>query len=158
MGKYVESNLGKNEMIVKKAKLSPWGLVGTWIMAILFCWLLLIPVFKAIAATIRFIKTELAITNKKIVGKYGVFNTKAMDAPLNKVQNISVEQKIWGKIFNFGTVQINTAAGLYKFERIAHADEFKRIALGQIEQYEEDRVKQQAAEMATAMASALNKQ
>ncbi len=155
MGKYVENNLGKNESIVKKAKLTPLFLVGTWIKGILLFWLLLIPVFKAIAATVRHFKTELAITNKRIVGKVGVFNTKALDAPLNKIQNTSVTQPFWGKIFNYGTVKINTAAGEYLFDGIASPDAFKGMIIAQIDQYEEDRVKQQASEMANAMAGVL---
>ena len=157
MGKYVENNLGKNETIVKKANLTPLFLVGAWIKGILFCWLLLIPFFKAIGATIQFCNTELAITNKRVVGKVGVANTKALDAPLNKVQNVSVAQPLLGKIFNYGTVQIDTAAGKFLFPGIAAPDAFKGMLMGQIDQYEEDRVKQQAAEMANAMAGVSNK-
>ena len=155
MGKYVENNLGKNETVVKKAQLTPLFLVGAWIKGILFCWLLLIPVFKAIGATVRYCKTELGITNKRIVGKVGVFNTKALDAPLNKIQNVAVTQPFFGKIFNFGTVKINTAVGEYEFSGIASPDAFKGMIMAQIDQYEEDRVKQQAAEMASAMAGVL---
>ena len=66
-----------------------------------------------------------------------------------------MEQKFWGKIFNYGTVKINTAAGVYEFDGVSSPDNFKRKIMNQIEQYEEDRVKQQAAEMASAMAGAL---
>ena len=89
MGKYVENNLNKNEVIVQKAKLNGLMLLSAWLKGILLCWLLLIPTIKAIAATIRFNKTELAVTNKRIIGKVGVFNTKTLDAPLNKIQNTS---------------------------------------------------------------------
>ena len=155
MGKYVENNIGMNENIVQKAKLTKLFLVGTWIKGILLCWLLFIPVFKAIVATIRHFKTELGITNKRIIGKVGIINTKALDAPLNKIQNVSSEQKFWGKIFNYGTIKVNTAAGSYDFDGVSSPDEFKRSIMNQIEQYEQDRVKQQAAEMASAMAGAL---
>ena len=83
MGKYVESNLGKNETIVKKAELNGLFLLGAWIKGILLCWLLFIPTIKAIAATVRFCHIELGITIKRIIGKVGVANTKALDAPLN---------------------------------------------------------------------------
>lgn len=159
MGKYVDRSLGKNETVVNAAALNKLFLVGTWIKGILLCWLLLIPTIKAIVATVRFFHIELAITNKRVIGKIGVLNTKAMDAALNKIQNVSVTQPFWGKVFNFGTVQIDTAAGKFTFEAIKNADSFKNMVLAQIDQYEEDRVKQQAAEMASAMASAMgNKQ
>jgi len=155
MGKYVENNLGKNETIVKKADRNGLFLLGTWIKGILLCWLLLIPVFKAIIATIRFTHIELAITNKRVIGKVGVANTNSLDAPLNKIQNASVSQPFFGKIFNYGVVRIDTAAGSFEFGCIKNAEAFKKMLMAQIDQYEEDRVKQQAAEMASAMSAAL---
>lgn len=157
MSKYVEKNLGKNETIVKKADLNGLFLVAAWIKGILFCWLLLIPTIKAIIATVRFKNIELAITTKRIIGKIGVANTQALDAPLNKVQNVAVAQPFFGKIFNYGTIQINTAAGEYQFGAIKNADAFKRMIMSQIDQFEEDRLKQQADQMAHAMAGAINR-
>lgn len=156
MGNYVENNLGKNESIVKKADLNGLFLLATWLKGILFFWLLFIPLIKAIIATIQFMNMELVITNKRIVGKIGVLNTKSLDAPLNKIQNVSIDQPFFGKIFNFGTVSVNTAAGTFEFVAVKNADAFKGMVLAQIDQYEEDRVKQQAAEMANAMSAAIN--
>jgi len=155
MGKYVESHLNKNEVIVQKAKLNGLMLFTAWLKGILLCWLLLIPTIKAIAATIRFNKIELAITNKRIVGKVGVFNTQTLDAPLNKIQNTSTQSKLFGKIFNYGTVQITTAAGQYSFPGVKNVEAFKGMVMNQIEEYEEQRLKDQANQMATAMASAI---
>lgn len=156
MGKYVESHLNKNEVIVQKAKLNGLMLFWKWVWGIVGAVFLLIPTFKAIAATIRFNKTELAVTNKRIVGKIGVFNTKSLDAPLNKIQNTSAESKFFGKIFNYGTVIINTAAGEYKFFGVKNVEAFKGMVMNQIEEYEEQRMRDQANQMATAMASAIN--
>lgn len=156
MGNYVEQNLGKNEVIVKKADRNSLFLLSAWLMGILFCWLLLIPTIKAIIKTVQFTHVELAVTSKRVIGKTGVVNTKAMDAALNKVQNVSVTQKLGGKIFNYGTVTINTAAGEFHFGAIKDANDFKGILMAQIDQFEEDRLNQQAEKMATAMASAIN--
>jgi len=156
MSKYVDNNLGKNETIVKKASLNPIFLVFKWLVGILFFWLLFIPTIKAVIYTVKFFHIELAVTNKRVMGKIGVINTKSLDAQLNKIQNASVEQGFFGKIFNFGNVRIDTAAGKYEFFGIKNADEFKGILMSQIDQYEEDRIKQQASEMANAMASVVN--
>ncbi len=157
MANYVEKSLGKNEIIVKQADRNGLFLVWVWLKGILFFWLLFIPLIKAIIETIRFTRVELAVTNKRVIGKYGVFNTKSLDAPLNKIQNASCEQKFFGKIFNFSTIKINTAAGEFAFDAIKAGEAFKGILLAQVDQYEEDRVKQQASEMASAMASVLNR-
>ena len=146
MSKYVEKNLGKNETIVKKADLNGLFLVAAWIKGILFCWLLLIPTIKAIIATVRFKNIELAITTKRIIGKIGVANTQALDAPLNKVQNVAVAQPFFGKIFNYATVKIITLAGpqdyvmrksgvisstdkLHEFRYVKASEEFKNLVM-----------------------------
>ena len=157
MGKYVENNLGKNENIVKKAELNALFLVGVWVKAILFFWLLFIPVIKAIIATVKFNHIELAITNKRVIGKIGVANTSSLDSPLNKIQGVNVNQNFWGKIFNHAEIIIKTAADEFHFVGVKDADAFKRQVMAQIDQYEEDRIKQQAEEMAKSMASVLNK-
>lgn len=157
MGKYVENSLGKNETLVKKAELNALFLLSAWLKGILFFFLLFIPTIKAIVATVKFNHIELAITNKRVIGKTGVANTDSLDAPLNKVQNASVKQTLGGKIFNYGVVQIDTAAGKYVYPCVKNAEAFKGMLMAQIDQYEEDRVKQQAAEMANAMASVMNR-
>ncbi len=157
MSNYVKQNLGKNEAIVKIADRNPLSLVISWVLGILFCWLLFIPLIKAIIATIRFTHVELGITNKRLIGKTGVVNTQAMDCALNKIQNVSCTQKFWGKIFNYATIEVNTAAGKFLFHAIKDADHFKGMIMAQIDQYEEDRIAQQASQMAQAMSSVLGK-
>lgn len=151
MGKYVENHLNKNETLVKKADRNGLFLLATWIKGILFCWLFLIPLIKAIAETIRFRAVELAVTSKRVVGKIGFANSQIMDSPLNKVQNVTVISSLGGKIFNYGTIEVTTASDKYLFGAIKNADAFKNIVMAQVEQYEEDRMMQQAQMMASAM-------
>lgn len=157
MGKYVEKNLTRDERVVKAAKLNGLFLVGTWIKGILLCWLLLIPTIKAIIKTVQFYHIELGITNKRIIGKTGVLNTKSLDAPLDKIQNVGVKQLFFGKIFNYGIVRIDTAAGSFEFDAIKDANAFKTAVLAQVDQAQEDRLAKQATQMAQAMASAINR-
>ena len=155
MGKYVESNLNRNETVVKNADINMLCLVPIWLKGILFFWLLLIPLVKAIIATVNVCNIELSITSRRVIGKFGFANTKAMDAPLDKVQNASVTQGFWGKIFNYGTVRIDTAGGKYEYSSVKNPEEFKRMLMAQIEQAQEDKMKQQAEEMAKAMSAAM---
>lgn len=155
MSKFVENNLNKNEEIVLKAKLNGIFLIGKWIVGILFCWLLLIPTIKAIVATVKFCNTELAITNKRVIGKVGFADSQSLDAPLNKIQSSASGSTLFGKIFNYGWVKIDTAAGKFVYTGVKNVDAFKRALMAQIEQYEEDRVKEQAMQMAEAMKGAI---
>ncbi len=157
MGKFVENNLTKNEKIVKECKPTMLFLIPKWIFGILFCWLLLIPLIKAIIATVQVCNIELALTNKKVAGKVGVANTKTMDIPLNKIQNVAVTQKLGGKIFNYATIEITSAAGKFTYMGMKNAEDFKRAVIAQQDQFDEDRLKEQASQMANAMASAIKK-
>lgn len=152
---YVEQNLGKNEVLVKKADRNGLFLLGAWIKGILLFWLLFIPTIQAIAATISFSRIELAITNKRIVGKVGVLKTKTLDAPLNKIQTVSIKQTFFGKIFNYSTVVVSTGGEDFVFDCIKSGDAFKRMIMAQIDQYEEERIRQQASQMANAMAGVM---
>ena len=157
MGKYVESNLNRGEVIVEEAKKSIVVLLPDWILAVLFCWTLIVPIIVLIE-TFQFFNVELAFTNKRVIGKAtsakGDDTTKTMDAPLNKIQSASVSQKLWGKVFKYGTVRVDTAAGRYNFGFIKDPHGFKNRLMAQIEEYENDKIKEQAAQMASAMAAA----
>lgn len=150
MGKYVERNLYENEMIVEKARRDAWGLVGWWVLGILFFWLLFIPLIKAIKETVIFTHTELILTNKRIIRKSGVFHKQVFDSPLLKIQSVYLDSTFWGRIFNVTTIRIITMNGII-VERIADADDFKSTILGQIDGFESDRLSRQAAWTAQAM-------
>lgn len=148
MGKYVENNLQRGETIVKKAKI-------TLVYAV--CCLTNIFVIPLIVRLVKRAKTELAVTSRRVVGKVGVIKTQSLDAQITKVQNCSVKRTLGGRIFNYGTVVINTAAGEYFFPGVKDADKFKGTVMNQMEAYEEEKMKQQAAQMAQAMAGVINK-
>lgn len=150
MGKYVNEHLNRNESVINTAQLSKWYLLGPILFGVLFCWLIIPPII-AIIRIIQFFCIELAITDKRVIGKTGIISTKSLDAPLNKIQNCSAESGLIGKIFGYGTVKIMTASGTFNYVGVKEADVFKNRVLDQIEQYENDKIKAQAAEMAKAM-------
>jgi len=156
MAKYVENNLQKNEQVVQKAKISKLCLVGVWFRGILLIWLFLIPFFQAIYQTFLVFCLDSAVTNKRFILKKGIIKTSVEEVPINKVQNASVMKTFWGGIFGYGTIKVSAAGGddiLVWW--VKNPNGYKNAIMAQVEQYEEDRVKQQAAEMAQAMAAAM---
>lgn len=148
---YVDGILQRDEKVVEKAKVSKLVLVGAWIKGILLMWLLFIPTIKAIKLTIAVSKIELALTTQRLVGKVGIVARQVMDAKLDKVQTIKIEETFWGRIFGYATVVVTTAGSDYLFRAIAHADDFKKKVMNQIDEYEEYKVKKQAETLAGAM-------
>lgn len=158
MGEYVESNLNRGEKLVMEAKRSKWLLVGVWIKACLFFWVFLIPVVKAIIITIKYHMVELAFTDKRVIGKAGVISTVSMDTSLNKIQNVQVSRNLWGRLFGYGKINISSASVSddFNIDGIKNAEAFKQALMAQIEQCEQDRIQEQASQMASAMSAALN--
>lgn len=150
MGKYVNEHLNRNEEVKSNAELNKLFIVWPIVYGVLFCWLI-VPTIVAVIRIIQFFCVELSVTDKRVIGKNGVIATKSLDAPLNKIQNVSVSSNLWGKLFNYGTVVITTASGTFYYKGIKEADVFKNRVLDQIDQYEHDIIKAQATEMARAM-------
>ncbi|MFQ6087907.1 MAG: PH domain-containing protein [Candidatus Methanofastidiosia archaeon] len=50
------------------------------------------------------------VTNMRVIDEWGVLNRHAKESPLDKIHNISYEQPLFGRIFGYGNIQIQTAA------------------------------------------------
>jgi uncharacterized membrane protein YdbT with pleckstrin-like domain len=96
--------------------------------------------FVAAAASILFpyvrAKTsEFVVTDKRIIMKVGILGVRTLEMFLNKVENIGVNQTIWGRMFNFGEVTVTGSGGTKEvFGNIARPYEFRKAAQEQISQ------------------------
>ena len=142
----LSGNLQRNEEIVLEAKVH-WACL---IIPIIFS-LLIVGIPALISRLIAMSTTELSLSNKRLVGKYGLINTKQMDSPLNKINTISVESGLFGKIFGYATVTVNTASTIYDFKYIANAESFKHNVLEEMERFDETRIQEQAKAIANAI-------
>jgi len=150
MAKYAERHLYENEYIVEEAPRDVWGLVGWWCFGISCFWMLLIPLALAIKKSIIFSRTEIVLTNRRLICKQGVFHTQSKDIPLLKIQGVYVDVGFWGKIFNVGTTYIDTEYGTIKM-RLQDADEFKTAVISQIDMFERERLSSQSIWTAQAL-------
>ena len=164
MGEYLKNAILAKESIICEARQHWVSLLPSGVIAILlllfgassdntnsFWFMFIIAILVMAKPVIHFLTTELGCTNKRVIGKYGLVNTKSLDSPLNKVNNVSASSGLFGKILGYGNVKISTSAESYTYTGIANADQFKNELMKQIEQFEEDRIQQQAAAMASAM-------
>ena len=153
--KYVENNLRKDESIVMAAKVTMLAIIPRIILALALC---IIPVVGWILAPIIIIikffelkSIELAVTTKRVMGHYGLVPEKVMDAPLNKVNTVSVEKGLLASIFGYGTVAVTTSSGSYNLKYIQQPDQIKAAIIEQMDVFEEDRIKMQAEQLAKAI-------
>lgn len=109
MASYVETTLTKGEKVVYRARLSVWSLLPLIVLGLLFISLLGLGLIFWLAAFLRYISTELAVTDKRVVAKFGFINRSTVELNLAKVESIQVNQGILGRIFNFGTLVVSGA-------------------------------------------------
>jgi uncharacterized membrane protein YdbT with pleckstrin-like domain len=96
-----------------------------------------------------------AVTNLRIVDEYGVFSNNSKESPLDKINNVTYNQSLWGKIFGYGNVQIQTAAeiGSTTYAFVENPGKLKDAITRMQEEYKDYQIKKQASELASAMAA-----
>lgn len=92
----------------------------TWIIIIphLIAMCIVIGIITIWKPIIAILTTKLKVTDKRIEGKIGLLRTEKMDSRIGQVTSVKVTQGIMGKILNYGTININTASGIYEFRYI----------------------------------------
>ena len=70
---------------------------------------------------------------------------------MNKISGIQIEQGLFGKIFNYGTISVSTASTSFKFPYIDKPADFRTALNNQIEAYDDARIEQQAKKLAEAV-------
>jgi uncharacterized membrane protein YdbT with pleckstrin-like domain len=82
---------------------------------------------------LRIRSAEFAITNKRLILKYGVIQRRTAEMFLQKVESIGVDQNLVGRMCNYGTVTVRGTGGtLEPFNKVAYALEFRRQVQQQI--------------------------
>lgn len=76
---------------------------------------------------IRWISTEVAVSSQRVVIQSGWFSRRSVEVLLTRVESIGMKQTFAGRILGYGTVIVGGIGGTREeFERIRHANEFKR--------------------------------
>lgn len=128
MGSYVESNLIKNEKVQYEGKTSIWSLLPKIVLGLILLPFYGIGLLFWASAAITYYTTELAITNKRVVAKFGLIRRNTVEMNISKVESIQVDQGILGRIFNFGSVLV-AGAGDPKapIPGISHPLQFRKM-------------------------------
>lgn len=151
--KYLESLLGQNEKVLLTtrqhtfillsaiaAEILVIGLIlaGVTALAALllplaaFGYLLLIlPIAKGTYDFLNWRQLQYVITNRRVIQLSGIFSKRVSDSSLEKVNDVQMTQSFFGRMFNYGDVEILTASelGANNFRRIANPVRFKTAML-----------------------------
>src|SRR5579863_5493370 len=70
--------------------------------------------------------TEVAVTNRRIIYKRGFIRRHTIEMNMDKVESVDVDQSVWGRILNFGTIVVHGTGGdLEPLRRIDSPIEFR---------------------------------
>lgn len=123
--KYVQQTMAPDEVIIAVAHFpAVYDLISLfWLLSIIG-----IPVF--LERVIRKSTTELAVTSKRFVFKRGFISRVTDEFTTNRIQHVKVKQSFWGRLFNYGRVQIKGADfGELNLPLIANPTRFRRALI-----------------------------
>ncbi|MGB4059593.1 MAG: PH domain-containing protein [Burkholderiaceae bacterium] len=108
MASYIEKNLIAGEKIIYKGSTSLWSF---------FVWIILgiitipggIGLVILLAVYLKYISTELAFTDKRVIAKFGFIRRKTIEMRIEKVESIQVDQGLMGRLLNYGTLIVSGA-------------------------------------------------
>ncbi len=66
----------------------------------------------ALVIWILYISAEFGITNQRVIVKEGFLKRKTVEVFLKSVESVQVDQSIWGRILNFGTIIVSGTGGV----------------------------------------------
>lgn len=122
MGRYVSDNLIAGERIVYEGTLH-W-IIFLSLRSLFTLW---------IAPLIEYLSSEFTVTNKRVIMKVGLIYRKTLELNLQRVESVSVEQSIPGRLLGYGTITIIGTGGTREpFHRITHPLEFRKAVEEQL--------------------------
>ena len=82
---------------------------------------------------IRNAADEFVVTNRRVVRKVGLFAREAEHAPIEKIQDITIDQGVMARLLGYGNVALETASerGRIVFPDIARPEAFRNAIWGQ---------------------------
>ncbi len=69
-------------------------------------------IIHALMIWILYISAEFGITNQRVIVKEGFLKRKTVEVFLKSVESVQVDQSIWGRILNFGTIIVSGTGGV----------------------------------------------
>ncbi len=126
MASYLEQTLLKDEHILLQTKIALRRYIGSFIFGgvVMAFGLLLVgdrnrfgwvfiafALFLIVAPILRYYTSELALTNRRVVARIGVITLRTVEIRLEKIESVSVQQGISGRVLNYGSVVITGTGG-----------------------------------------------
>jgi len=122
--------------------------------------LVLVPLAGMIRDILIWSNRQYIVTNRRVIQISGVLSKNVVDSSLEKVNDVKMSQSFFGRLFNYGDIEILTASelGVNLFKHIGNPVGFKTAMLNAKEDmgFDEIGVRSQPAEDVPAMIAKLD--
>ena len=100
--------------------------------------LILLPIITMTRDILVWSNRQFIVTNRRVIQISGVINKNVTDSSLEKVNDVKMEQSAFGRMFNYGDIEILTASelGANLFKRIEKPVKFKTAMINAKENLE----------------------
>ena len=104
MASYVDSVLISGESVLHRGHVSLWPHAWKIVLGIVLLPLFGLGLVLLAWVWILYRTTEIAITNKRIIAKFGFISRSTIEINLPKVESVQVDQGVVGRILDYGTI------------------------------------------------------
>ena len=122
--------------------------------------LVLVPIAGMIRDILIWSNRQYIVTNRRVVQVFGVLSKDVVDSSLEKVNDVKMSQSFFGRLFDYGDIEILTASelGVNLFQRIGNPVRFKTAMLNAKEKmgFDEMGIHSQPAEDVPALIAKLD--
>ncbi len=100
--------------------------------------LMLVPLVGMVRDVLLWYNRQYIVTNRRVIQTSGVFSKDVVDSSLEKVNDVKLSQSFWGRLFDYGDIEILTASevGANVFRSIGDPIRFKTAMLNAKERLE----------------------
>jgi uncharacterized membrane protein YdbT with pleckstrin-like domain len=93
--------------------------------------LLLLPIATMLRDILDWMNRQYIVSNRRVIQISGILNKNVTDSSLEKVTDVKMEQSAFGRLFDYGDIEILTASefGVNLFRRIEEPIRFKTAML-----------------------------
>jgi uncharacterized membrane protein YdbT with pleckstrin-like domain len=125
-------------------------------LTLLMWWHFLVPLFALLYFIYKYYSWKFdlwVVTSHRVIDEFGVFSINSKESPIDKINNVSYQQSLMGRIFGFGNVQIQTAAemGETSYIYISRPQKLKEALSSAQELYKDYQMNRQAVKLADAV-------
>jgi uncharacterized membrane protein YdbT with pleckstrin-like domain len=149
---YIQNMLGENERIVLVTRQHGFVLFSSIVAEIIVALIVLVAISALTVANpvaafgfllilvplaimawdiLNWNNRQFIVTNRRVIQISGIFNKDVVDSSLEKVNDVKMTQSFFGRLFDYGDIEILTASemGVNLFKRIGDPVKFKTAML-----------------------------